>query len=136
LSASAPTLTLRLRESPRLRAIGRTLHALAIAAVLALPAPPGVRASLAAAVLLLSLRAGRHRPDVQRVELAADGQCRVVDGRGDVLAGALGPGSLALPGLVVLDVRASAGRRSLWLAADAFSRDELRRLRMRIRVAA
>jgi hypothetical protein len=135
LSASAPTLTLHLHESPRLRAIGWTLHALALAAVLALPAPPVVRVLLAATVLLLSLQR-RRRWDVRRVDLAGDGHCRIVDGQGGALEGSLGEGSLALPGLVVLDVRASGDRRSLWLAADAFSGDDLRRLRMRLRVAA
>ena len=137
MSASAPTLALDLHESSRLRAGVRTLHALALVSVLALPAPLAVRALLGATLLLVFLWSRRRQlPPVRRLELVGDGQCVIVDARGATADGRVGAGSLALPGLVVLEFERRGRRRALWLASDAFPEEGLRQLRVRLRVAA
>jgi hypothetical protein len=121
LSASAPTLALDLHESSRLRAGVRTLHALALVSVLALRRRSQVRALLGATLLLVFLWSRRRQlPPVRRLELAGDGQCVIVDARGATADGRVGAGSLALPGLVVLEFERRGRRRALWLASDAF----------------
>ena len=138
MSSSVPTLALDLRDAPRLRAVGSALHAVALAAALAIPAPLPVRMLLGATLLLVSLRAWRRRRSaVRRLELRGDGHCTIVDAEGSAIDGVLGAGSLTLPGLVVLQLeQRGRRRRGLWLAGDAFSDDGLRRLRVRLRVAA
>jgi hypothetical protein len=129
---------LHLRDSARLRAVGFALRAIAIASVLAIPVPLPMRMLLGATLLLVSLRASRRRrPAARRLELRGDGHCTIVDARGAAIDVTLGAGSLALPGLVVLQLeQPGRGRRGLWLASDAFRDDGLRRLRVRLRVAA
>jgi hypothetical protein len=115
----------------------RALQALALGSVLALPAPPMVRALCIATMLLVMFRSRRReRPPVRRLELAPDGRCVIVDARGASTEATLAAGSLALPGAVVLALEQREGGRALWLSSDAFSRDELRQLRVRLRVAA
>jgi hypothetical protein len=138
LSASVPTLALHLCDSPRLRAVGFALHAVAVAAVLAIPAPLAVRMLLGATLLLVSSQAWRRRrPAVRRLELRGDGHCTIVDAQGTAIDGRLGAGSLAVPGLVVLQLeQRGRRRRGLWLSSDAFPDDGARRLRVRLSVAA
>ena len=136
MSASVPILPLHLRDSPRWRAAGVAVHAVALGSVLATPLPTLVRVLLGAALLLAPLRARGRYPSVRRIELYGDGRCTIDDARGSGFEGRLVAGSLALPGLIVLQLERRGRRLGLWLASDAFRVDELRRLRVRLRVAA
>ena len=138
MSESVPTLALHLRDSRCLRALRYGLYAVAVGAVFFLPARPAVGALWASTVLIACVGSRRRdRASLRTLEIRGDGRCRGMDRAGAVTEGLLGAGSLAMPGLVVLEIRTPRGRRrQVWLAGDAFHSDDQRRLRVRIRVAA
>jgi hypothetical protein len=138
LSASAPTLALPLRDSRGLRLYGGLLHACAAAGLLALPLPVAGRAALLVALFgsaFVTRRRGSKPP--RALELDGEGGCRLIEANGASRRGRLLPGALALPGLVLLPMRLGAGElRDVAIAADALAPADLRRLRVRVRLAA
>jgi hypothetical protein len=131
-------LALQLRDSRCLRIVRHALHGVAVAAMFCLPqtlAPGALGASILLLACVWSVR--RQHAPLRLLELGTDGRCRAVDQQSAVTTGSLGAGSLAIPGLIVLEIRGASGhRRQVWLPYDAFEGDEQRRLRVRIRVAA
>ena len=132
-----PTLRVSLKPSFRLALCLTLVSAAGIAcAWVSLPLTAFVPLALgialawavhAAAALQFGARAARA------LELDAQGEARIQDGRGAWRAARLLPGGYVSSWLVVLALEANGSRRSLVLLGDAAEREELRRLRVWLR---
>jgi hypothetical protein len=138
-----PPLRVRPGVSLRLAAYLSAVHALALAAVLLLPLGGAPRAALAAAVLA-GLAAGLAGPVLHRTPWTlrealwqADGTWSLKLASGRTLEGKLLPSTYVGQWLVLLAFRCGRVRTCcLPLLADNLDADVLRRLRVRLRLAA
>jgi Membrane-bound toxin component of toxin-antitoxin system len=137
LTGSAPPLVLHATESRQLRVYLLSTHALAAAAVLALPVAVPLRLGALALLVVAAAWCAFRRAQLRTLVVHGDGACTVTDTRGDIWTGVVGRGSRAGLGLVLIAVeRTGGGRRHYLLLGDAAAPGDLRRLRVRLRVAA
>jgi membrane-bound toxin of toxin-antitoxin system len=129
-----PSLRMELKPSLLLAGSLAAVHLLAVAAAAA--ALGGWALLLVAAGVVLSgaltvtdALHGTAR-SVRALELHADGRCAWRDGAGRWREGRLHGRRFIAPGLIVLGLEGSAGRRWIVLLPDASDRDHLRRLRV------
>jgi len=134
-----PPLLIQPRFSRRLAAFIALTHVLAAAAILALPGaawlllliPVGLSLSYHVHVLVL----GRAPWSIRSATWQADGTWTIVLRSGTETEARLAPSTFVSVPLVVLNLRRGHVRRwALPLFADALDREQLRRLRQRLRI--
>jgi hypothetical protein len=138
---SAPPVDLAIQPSRRLAALIFLSHALALGAAAYAPMPRVLLAAAGATVLTSfivlfrrhAMRVGRLA--VRRLNWTAEGRWQVEDGEGAMHASELLPEPTVGPPLTILRLKDAGGTtRSALLFDDACDREQLRRLRARLRL--
>lgn len=121
-----------LKTSRLLAALLAFAHALAAAAVLATGLPWPLRALLlaASAASLLRILLRLREPPAASLHLGSKGEIEIETKVGARETARILPGSLVLPGLIVLALQWDGRRRTLTILPDAVGRDAHRRLRV------
>lgn len=141
-SGSAGPLSLEPRPSRLLLAAILLSHAAALLVLPLLSVPPWLSAAAALALDLsffhqLALHHWRIlKTSIRRAVWEADGLWRLWDGAGGELQGRVLGSSVVLPGLILLHLACTDGRRRQWvLPADSLDASTRRRLRVRLRTS-
>jgi len=132
---------IRLRPSNRLVVYLVSIHAITGASCVATPVPSYLKVVLLIAVVA-SLVHGLRRhalllssKSVTALTLGRDGVWSLALGDGRLLEATLRPGALIHPRLMVLGFRCEQWGTSVVLAGDNADRDQVRRLRVRLRLS-
>jgi hypothetical protein len=138
---SAPPVDLAILPSRRLAALVFLSHALALGAAAYAPFAPVLLAAAGATVLTSfivhfrrhAMLVGKHA--VRRLVWTQDGHWDLTDGEGATHRCELLPEPTAGPPLTILRLKDQAGTvRAVLLLADSCDREQLRRLRSRLRL--